>query len=85
MDTKDEIKLRDYLTQKYEKKRWYQAPTDDLVEAAKVMNNQTPQQHIGANSAVRRPRVGGFSIQTGSSNAQSSSALPKVGLMYQKA
>lgn len=79
MDTKDEIKVRDYLTQKYEKRRWYQPPTDSLAETAKVMNSQT-SQHSSNSAATRRPMVGGFRIQTGSSNALSSaaSALPKV-------
>ncbi|XP_067948001.1 arf-GAP domain and FG repeat-containing protein 1-like isoform X2 [Watersipora subatra] len=77
MDTKDEIKLRDYLTQKYERKRWYQAPTDSLAEEAKVMNSQTPQHVSGSTSALRRPVVGGFRIQTGTVSAPTSS-LPKT-------
>lgn len=75
IDTKDEIKLRDYLTQKYEKKRWYLAPTDGLSEAAKTMNNQNPHPNSAAGSAIRRP-IGGFRISNPSSSTPV--ALPKV-------
>ena len=78
MDSKDEIQLRDYLTQKYEKKRWYQAPTDALAETARVMNSQTSQQSTGSSSAIRRPMVGGFRIQSGSANTSAVPSLPKV-------
>ena len=76
MDTKDEIKVRDYLSQKYEKKRWYLAPTDGLAETAKTMNSQAPSHgSAGSGSAIRRP-IGGFKISTPSSSTPV--ALPKV-------
>ncbi|XP_074657842.1 uncharacterized protein LOC141910878 [Tubulanus polymorphus] len=37
-DSKDEQKVRDFMTQKYEKKRWYVAPTDAMKEEARKMN-----------------------------------------------
>ena len=30
--------MRDFLAQKYEKKRWYVAPTEAMLEEAKRMN-----------------------------------------------
>ena len=79
MDTKDEIKVRDYLSQKYEKKRWYLAPTEGLAETAKTMNSQAPSHgSAGSGSAIRRP-IGGFKISTPSNSTPA--ALPKVCIM----
>lgn len=38
-NTKDEQKLRDFMSHKYEKKRWYVAPTEALHEDARRMNS----------------------------------------------
>lgn len=58
IDTKDEIKLRDYMTQKYERKRWHAPPASGLAEKAKEMN-----KHSGTNaSSVRRPVTGAFRV-----------------------
>ncbi|CAD5113101.1 DgyrCDS2292 [Dimorphilus gyrociliatus] len=38
-NTKDEQKLRDFMTHKYEKKRWYVAPTEAFHEEARRMNS----------------------------------------------
>ena len=37
-DSKDESKIRDFMTQKYEKKRWYVAPTEAMHEEARKSN-----------------------------------------------
>lgn len=65
IDTKDEIKLRDYMAQKYERKRWYHPPTDGLAETAKVMNTQSAnktststRRAIGTNFRVQAPPGG---------------------------
>ena len=38
-DSKDENKIRDFMAQKYEKKRYYVAPTETMYEEAKKMNS----------------------------------------------
>ena len=38
-DAKDEQKRKDFMAQKYEKKRWYQAPTDAMLQDARVQND----------------------------------------------
>ncbi|BFZ00827.1 hypothetical protein BsWGS_03866 [Bradybaena similaris] len=46
-DSRDEQRVRDYMVQKYENKRWYVAPTDSMREEAKRANeaalNSKPQ------------------------------------------
>ncbi|CAG5135268.1 unnamed protein product, partial [Candidula unifasciata] len=46
-DSRDEQRVRDYMVQKYENKRWYVAPTDAMREEAKRANeaalNSKPQ------------------------------------------
>jgi Arf-GAP domain and FG repeat-containing protein 1 len=46
-DSRDEQRVRDFMVQKYENKRFYVAPTDALLEEAKRMNeaalNKAPQ------------------------------------------
>lgn len=37
-DGRDESKVKDFMTQKYERKRYYVAPTDSMKEEAKTMN-----------------------------------------------
>ena len=37
-DSKDENKIRDFMINKYEKKRWYCAPTETMHEDARKMN-----------------------------------------------
>lgn len=37
-DHKDDYKVREFMSQKYEKKRWYVAPTDAMHEEAKRLN-----------------------------------------------
>lgn len=46
-DSRDEQRVRDYMVQKYENKRWYVAPTEAMKEEAKRINeaalNSKPQ------------------------------------------
>lgn len=43
-NSKDEQRIKDFMSQKYEKKRWYVAPTDAMKAEAKQMNTiQEPQ------------------------------------------
>lgn len=37
-DSRDEQKIKDFMAQKYERKRWYQAPTDSMKEEARQIN-----------------------------------------------
>lgn len=37
-DSKDEMKVRDFMSAKYEKKRWYVAPTDSMLDEARKQN-----------------------------------------------
>ena len=37
-DSKDENRIKDFMMQKYEKKRWYVAPTDQMKEEAREQN-----------------------------------------------
>ena len=37
-DSKDELKVRDFMAAKYEKKRWYVAPTDSMLGEARKQN-----------------------------------------------
>ena len=37
-DHKDDVKIRDFMCQKYEKKRWYVAPSETMFEEARKMN-----------------------------------------------
>ena len=41
-DSKDETKIKDFMCQKYEKKRWYVAPTETMHEEARKLN--TPEK-----------------------------------------
>ncbi|CAG5117678.1 unnamed protein product [Candidula unifasciata] len=59
-DSRDEQRVREYMIQKYEHKRWYVAPTDTMKEAAKLANeaalNNKPQvkpfrSQLGENAA----------------------------------
>ncbi|BFZ06212.1 hypothetical protein BsWGS_09251 [Bradybaena similaris] len=59
-DSRDEQRVREYMVQKYEHKRWYVAPTDTMREAAKWANeaalNSKPQvkpfrSQLGENAA----------------------------------
>lgn len=42
-DSKDENKIKDFMCQKYEKKRWYVAPTDSMHQEAKRRNTPVKQ------------------------------------------
>ena len=37
-DSRDEQRVRDFMVQKYENKRWYVAPTESMKEEARRMN-----------------------------------------------
>lgn len=37
-DSRDEQKIKDFMAQKYERKRWYQAPTESMKEEARQVN-----------------------------------------------
>jgi len=37
-ESRDESKVKDFMTQKYERKRFYVAPTDSMKEEARRMN-----------------------------------------------
>lgn len=37
-DSRDEQKIKDFMAQKYERKRWHQAPTDSMKEEARQIN-----------------------------------------------
>ena len=37
-DTKDESRMREAMTQRYDRKRYYVQPTDDLYDEARQMN-----------------------------------------------
>ena len=37
-DSKDEMKIRDFMAAKYEKKRWYVAPTESMLDEARKQN-----------------------------------------------
>ena len=43
-DSRDIEKLRDFLTQKYEKKRWYSAPNDSIINQIKYENESIAYQ-----------------------------------------
>ena len=43
-NSKDEHKVREFMVQKYEKKRWYVAPTESMYEEAKKMNTPTVEK-----------------------------------------
>lgn len=42
-ESKDENKRKDFMSQKYEKKRWYVAPTESMYEDARQQNTPIPQ------------------------------------------
>lgn len=58
-DSRDSEKLRDFLTQKYEKKRWYSAPSDAILSqikreneiSAKIQQNTKGSPSASHNSA----------------------------------
>ena len=61
-DSRDEQKVRDFMVEKYENKRWYVAPTDAMKAGAKQANsaalNNKPQAKplrsmLGENAAAR--------------------------------
>lgn len=64
-DSKDGEKIKDFMTQKYEKKRFYVAPTESVKEAAKQANMTAAS--VAASAAPRQGSVmvGGGSIITG--------------------
>lgn len=72
MDTKDENKRRDFMMQKYEKKRYYVAPTDTMHEEARIHNTPVPKDEpkqlkslagnvprlvVGSQSQQEKPKV----------------------------
>jgi len=38
VDARDEVKMREIMTQRYEKKRWYVQPSDAMYEEARKQN-----------------------------------------------
>lgn len=72
-ESRDESKVKDFMAQKYERKRYYVAPTDTMKEEAKRMNesaiSKTPgtrplKSLLGENAPrlqVGQPQVRGFS------------------------
>lgn len=57
--------MKDFLSQKYEKKRWYVAPTEAMLEEAQRMN--TPSEVADSKQQVKSlsAGVGTLSIQNG--------------------
>lgn len=53
-NTKDEQKLRDFMSHKYEKKRWYVAPTEGFHEEARRMNSieKVPESKPARNTGL---------------------------------
>ena len=42
-DSKDDQKVREFMAQKYEKKRWYVAPTESMKDEARQQNTPPSQ------------------------------------------
>ena len=61
-DSKDENKIRDFMSQKYEKKRWYVAPSESMYEEARTMNtpaiktDNKPKRMIGNMGRINLPK-----------------------------
>ena len=70
-DSKDETKVRDFMCQKYEKKRWYVAPTEAMYEEARKLN--TPEKKEPATKPLRA--LGGDSVPGLRLNNQVSSVV----------
>ena len=47
-DSKDEQKIRDFMSQKYEKKRWYVQPTETMHEEARKQNAPVRQENTSS-------------------------------------
>lgn len=56
--------MRDFLAQKYEKKRWYVAPTEAMLEEARRMNMPPEQSDPKALKSINAG-LAALSIQNG--------------------
>ncbi|XP_062566065.1 uncharacterized protein LOC134228425 isoform X2 [Saccostrea cucullata] len=45
-DSRDEQKIKDFMAQKYERKRWYQAPTEAMKEEARQVNESATNRNV---------------------------------------
>ncbi|XP_061171402.1 arf-GAP domain and FG repeat-containing protein 1-like isoform X2 [Saccostrea echinata] len=45
-DSRDEQKIKDFMAQKYERKRWYQAPTEAMKEEARQVNESATNRQV---------------------------------------
>ena len=43
LDAKDENKIKDFMTQKYERKRYYVAPTESMYEESRQLNSSAAE------------------------------------------
>ena len=53
VNARDEVKMKELMTQRYEKKLWYIAPTDAMYEEARKQNISTPVTTSKQNSFMR--------------------------------
>lgn len=72
-DSRDEQRVRDYMVQKYENKRWYVAPTEAMKDEARRTNE------AALNS---KPQVKPLRSLLGENASKMSSAPVQVGRLY---
>jgi len=61
-ETRDEARMKDIMAQRYEKKRWYVQPTDEMYNEARTLNSASPQSSR-SNAAASRSQATVFDTQ----------------------
>lgn len=74
VDARDEIKMREMMSQRYEKKRWYVQPTDAMYEEARKQNSSVPVV-TSKSSGLARPAIASVQVQLESPYLHFSAAL----------
>ncbi|ELT97325.1 hypothetical protein CAPTEDRAFT_225407 [Capitella teleta] len=74
-DSKDENKVKDFMCQKYEKKRWYVAPTDSMHQEAKKRNTPAKQNDTKPLRTLVGPNMPSLIVQN-SRNQKPAAANP---------
>jgi Arf-GAP domain and FG repeat-containing protein 1 len=62
-DSKDENKIKDFMCQKYEKKRWYVAPTESMYQEAKKRNTPVKQSDTKPLRTLVGPNIPSLVVQ----------------------